>query len=223
VAKAALKVLKDRAREWIWLQSMTDKDKWSLDHVPDGESHAPRIKLMSENSDRSKTFYVYRDMKPIGARKNLEDAKKLARAGKPDPEVQKDHRAMLDYVDKGDRDVALFKKLSATSQKAIADIYPWALPRKTDMDAKGVRVKTTRTDLKNKSEVRAEKLALPMESKIKVLKPNPKKEGSAPFARWTLLYQHDGKTVEDFIKQGGNPTTLANAVKAKCVQVKGME
>lgn len=43
---------------------------------------------------------------------------------------------------------------------------------------------------------------------------NPKKEGTSAYKRWALLMSHDGKTVGEFLKAKGNPTTLANAIKS---------
>jgi hypothetical protein len=43
---------------------------------------------------------------------------------------------------------------------------------------------------------------------------NPKKEGTSAHKRWTLLMQHDGRTVGEYLKAKGNPTTLTNAIKS---------
>lgn len=50
---------------------------------------------------------------------------------------------------------------------------------------------------------------------------NPKKEGTGPHGRWKFLKDHHGKTVEVFLKGGGNPVTLANALKSKHATLKG--
>ena len=50
---------------------------------------------------------------------------------------------------------------------------------------------------------------------------NPKKEGSAPFERWSLLKKHHGKTVAVFLEAGGNPVTLKNALLTKHATLKG--
>lgn len=43
--------------------------------------------------------------------------------------------------------------------------------------------------------------------------PNPKKEGTDAHARWQKLIGASGSTVDTYLFSGGNPTTLANALK----------
>jgi hypothetical protein len=54
---------------------------------------------------------------------------------------------------------------------------------------------------------------------IRVRGTNPKKAGTGAHARWKLLLEHDGKTVAEFLKAKGNPTTLQNALAKKVVEV----
>lgn len=49
---------------------------------------------------------------------------------------------------------------------------------------------------------------------------NPKHEGSAAHERWNLLLRCDGKTVAEFLRDRGNPTTLRNAVARGVVQLR---
>lgn len=42
---------------------------------------------------------------------------------------------------------------------------------------------------------------------------NPKKEGTDAHARWAKLISFDKRSVESYLFDGGNPTTLANALK----------
>lgn len=46
------------------------------------------------------------------------------------------------------------------------------------------------------------------------LRKNPKKPGTGAHERWALLMSSNGLTVAGFLKAGGNPTTLKNAVAA---------
>lgn len=52
------------------------------------------------------------------------------------------------------------------------------------------------------------------------MKKNPKKEGTSAFDRWALLMECGGVTVKEFLKRGGNPTTLKNAVTSGYALVK---
>jgi hypothetical protein len=221
VAKAAMKVDMD----WLWVQSTVDKNKWSLTRIPPGELHAPHIKKSSKNSDGSYNYFVYRDGKALGAPKTFEAAQALAKSGKIDPKMAESNKRVSKYVDETPRDAVAFKKLTKDEQSDVLNAYPWAVPKKSDLEAKGVKVKGTvvRTDLLSKNEKKAADAALPMDAKIKRIKPNnPKKQGSSAWGRWEVMFGHDGLTVGEFIKNHGNPTTLKNAVKMGYVEVKGM-
>jgi hypothetical protein len=55
---------------------------------------------------------------------------------------------------------------------------------------------------------------------IKLLvKHNPRKAGTPKHSRMAILMQHNGKTVKEFLKAGGNPLTLKNAMKENLVEV----
>jgi hypothetical protein len=107
-------------------------------------------------------------------------------------------------------------------------VYPWALPKKSDLDAKKIKVKIDRTDLQTKGEKKAAALKdeLPMDSKIiRERDGNPKKEGTDAWKRWQTMFSYadGGKTVGDYVTDGGNPTTLRNGVAMGWVKVKGMK
>jgi hypothetical protein len=232
LAKAAMK--KSDKRDWIWLQSAVNKDKWALDHIPAGDIHAPYIKRMSKNSDGSYSYYVYRNQKCIGSIKGkdqercLNECRKRAQEGKiPDHVIESDKRLQA-YVNDKNRDVNVFKKFTEEEQAWIANVYPWAMPKKSELDAKKIKVKVTRDDLMSKGEKKAAAMAteLPMDSKIiRERDGNPKKEGSPPWKRWQTMFSYadGGKTVGEYVKDGGNPTTLKNAVLQGWVKVKGMK
>lgn len=233
MAKAALKKEKF-VQEWVWVQSSVDKDKWALIFIPDGDIHAPYIKRMSKNSDGSYSYYVYRNQKCVGAirgkdeDKCLKDCRDRAKLGKiPDNIVASDKKIQA-YVNDRGRDVNVFKTFTEDERATIANVYPWAVPKKSDLEAKKIKVKTTRSDLQTKGEKKADAVAaeLPMESKItRERDGNPKKEGTDPWKRWAFMFSYadNGKTVGEFVTAGGNPTTLKNGVKMGWVKVKGMK
>lgn len=224
--KATTKPTVIKGRPWLWMQSTTDKDRWGIDHIPAGESHAPYIKRMSQNSDGSYSFYVYRNSKCIGAPKDFDKAIAMAESGKPNEQAQRDMAAVRRYVQDFPRNAEEFKKLSTYGQTVVANESPWTMPGRRELETKGVKVKAhvIRNDLKSGGEKKAEALALPMDSKIERLRDgNPKKEGSDAWGRWEVLFAHcEGQTVGEFIKNHGNPTTLKNAVTKGWVKVKGM-
>jgi len=195
--------------------------------VPAGDIHSPHIKRLSKNTDGTYTFIVYRNGRYIDCSNDLEEAKAIAVRGVMRPERILAAEAIRKYVKDTPRDAAAFTKLSKIGQQTIIDVYPHLVPRKSELEGKkGVkvaRVNSNRGDLMSKNEKRAVANGLPMEAKIKLVDDkNPKKEGSDAHFRWNLLFQHDGKTVGAFIGQGGNPTTLKNAVKRGNVKVEGM-
>lgn len=234
MAKASLKKEK-WTQDWMWVQSTVDKDKWALTFIPDGDIHAPYIKRMSKNSDGSYSYYVYRNQKCIGAIRGKDEAKCLkeclqrAKEGKVPAEAVKAHERIMEYVNNKSRDIEQFKKFTEDDRVWIANVYPWCVPKKSDMDAKKVKApKTTRGDLQSKGEKKAEQMAaeLPMESKIvRERDGNPKKENTDPWKRWQFMFSYadNGKTVGEYVKEGGNPTTLKNGVKMGWVKVKGMK
>lgn len=224
MAKAALKGKNKDDRQWMWMQSMSDKDKWSITHIPSGELHAPYIKRMSKNSDGSWTFYVYRDGKCLGSTrhalsdKGLELAKKMCESGKADPKVAAQEKALRDYID--DREgwtAERYKALSETNQRVVVDMYPYAVPSNRKLEAAGVKKPLTqRTDLMNKHERNNHKSGkYPMDAIIKITKKgNPKREGTGQFMRWTIAIAHDGKTVREMFNAGGDKFAIDQMTKA---------
>jgi hypothetical protein len=222
---ASTKKTKDDEYEWVWLNTVkTDKDAWILTHIPEGEICAPRIKRSSKNSDGSYTFFVYRNGKYIDCENDLEKAKVIAKKGRMRPEREVQNKIMRTFLNETPRDPVAFAKLRDYQQQIIVDGYPWAVPRKSEVEkVTGKKMTTTKNgNQMTKQERRAQDL--PMDSVIKRLKPkNPKRENTDAWTRWELLFQHDGKTVGEFIKSHGNPTTLRNAVKAGYVSAEGVK
>lgn len=208
-----------RGDKWIWMQSMVDKDKWSIMHIPDGELHAPYVKKsMSKNPDGSHSWYVYRNGRALGAPKTLEAAQKMCEGGKPDEAAAADARQMSKYIEDTPRDAEAFKKLSKLSQQTIADVYPWAMPSNRKLDEAGVKAKvlTKRTDLMNKHEKNATRSGkYNMDAVIKITKKgNPKREGTGQHMRWAIAIAHNGKTVREMFAAGGDKFGIQQMTEA---------
>jgi hypothetical protein len=216
-------VKKPRTDDWTWVNDKSNKDLWTLSRIPEGEANAPYIKRSSKNSDGSHTFWIYRNGKYIDSSFDLEEAKKIAKTGAMRPERLLAVDKIRRYLKDTPRDAAAFAKLHEREKQAVTDVYPWAVPRKSDLEKKGVSApRVTRGDLLTKQEKKAQDL--PMDSVIKRLKPkNPKKENTDAWTRWELLFQHDGKTIGEFVKNHGNPTTLRNAVRSGHVSAEGVK
>lgn len=222
MAKAAKTQLQDKD-VWTWVQSTTDKDRWSTIRIPGGDVCAPRIKRMSKNSDGSYTFYVYRNMKCIGCTRHvvsdtgLKLAQQMAFVGKPDPKVAADHKKLMEYVDAKTFTAEEYKALSPVNQRTIVDVYPWAMPSSRKLEAVGVKKPlTTRTDLMNKHEKNAVRSGrYNMDAVIKITKKgNPKREGTGQHMRWAIAIAHDGKTVREMFAAGGDKFGIQQMTEA---------
>jgi hypothetical protein len=208
---------------WMWAQ--TAKDRWVCTVIPKGETHAPTIRELSLNSDGTRSYAVMRNGRALGAPRSLELAKQRAFEGVIPQRLLDSEKRLQKYLNEGNRSADEFKKLTKEEQGAVANVYPWAMPRKSELDAKGVKVKGTvvRDDLLSTNEKKAVKAALPMDSKIERIRDgNPKKEGTDAWGRWEIMFSHDGQTVASYIKNHGNPTTLINACAKGWVKVKGI-
>lgn len=221
--RAAAPKKKDTGYEWAWFNTPSDKCRWTLTHIPDGDCCAPQIWQSSKNADGSFTFIVYRDGRFIDSSNDFEEAKKIARAGVMRPERLLAVEKVRKYLKETPNDAAAFAKLHDREKQAISDVYPWAVPKKSALEKTGVTApRTMRGDMLTKNEKKAQDL--PMDSVIKRLKPkNPKKENTDAWSRWELLFQHDGKTIGEFVKNHGNPTTLRNAVRSGHVSAEGVK
>lgn len=213
----------DESYDWVWFNTPSNKDNWTLSHIPDGETCAPRIWRSSRNADGSHTFFVYRDGKYVDCENDLEKAKKLAKVGKMRPERLLAVERIRKYLKETPRDAVAFAKLPEREKQAVSDAYPWAVPTKSSLEKTGTKApRTMRGDMLTKQEKKAQDL--PMDSVIKRLKPkNPKRENTDAWTRWELLFQHDGKTIGEFVRAHGNPTTLRNAVRTGYVSAEGVQ
>lgn len=55
---------------------------------------------------------------------------------------------------------------------------------------------------------------------VALVQRNPRKQGTGKHARMAVLLQHNGKTVDEYAKAGGNLETLKNAMKEGIVEVR---
>lgn len=98
--------------------------------------------------------------------------------------------------------------------------------KKAKRDAEKAKLKAERELLGGGNRVRKERAGgsarkradLP-QGRIVWVGPNPKKEGTEAHARWEKLKSYDKKSVESYLFDKCNPTTLANALKAGKVKV----
>src|ERR1044072_958833 len=183
------------------MPAMNEKGRWSTQRIPPGDAHAPYIKQsLSKNTDGTYSYVVYRNMKVLGAPKSLEKAQALAKAGKRDAKAMADMQAGRDYMKNTPGDADAFKKLSEINQKWIAAEFPWFMPKKRDMEAKGIKTPkvTERTNLlstKEKAVARGGKFDLDATIHFhKPNDPNPRKAGTQQWTRGEILKGHHGKT-----------------------------
>lgn len=216
-------------REWAFVPSASKKEHWSMTFIPDGDIHAPYVKRMSKNSDGTWTFYVFRNEKCIGAIRNKDIAAALvecsqrAELGKIPQKVLDDDKAFMNYINSGERSAEQFKKLSKGMQAAVLATYPWAMPKKSEMEAKGITVKPTveRTDLMGKHEKAAAKAGkYELDHKIKRVKEgNAKKPGSKQHQRWETVFAFAGKTVRECLNGGGDKYGIEGTLEAGYIKL----
>ena len=208
--------------KWKWTNAKDDKDLWTA-RPPAGEKYEPRIKRLSKNSDGSYTFCVYRNNNYVDCDTDLEKAKVIAERGTMRPERVLAIEKVRKYLKSKERNAGEFAKLTEAQRRLVTDQYPWAVPKRSELEKTGVKApRAMRGDMLTKQEKKAQDL--PEDSVIKRLNPkNPKKENTDAWTRWELLFQHDGKTIGDFIRAHGNPTTLRNAVRSGHVSAEGVK
>lgn len=98
--------------------------------------------------------------------------------------------------------------------------------KKAKRDAEKAKLKAERELLGGGNRVRRERVGggarkredVP-QGRIVWVGPNPKKEGTDAWTRWEKLKSYDKKSVESYLFDKCNPTTLVNAVKAGKVKV----
>lgn len=216
-------------REWVFVPSATKKEHWSMTFIPTDDIHAPYVKRMSKNSDGTYSYYVFRNQKCIGAirgkdeKKALADCAERAKLGKVPQKVLDDDKAFMDYVNAGTRDAAAFAKLTKPLQAAVLATYPWAMPKKSEMEAKGIKVKPTveRTDLMGKHEKAAAKAGkYDLDHKIKRVKDgNAKKPGSKQHQRWETVFAFNGRTVRECLNGGGDKYGIEGTLEAGYIKL----
>ena len=219
----------DNEREVLWLRQPREKDVWHTDHIIKGQFCAGRIKQLDKN-----WFCVYHNGKYLGHEKTMDAAQKLFATGKMKPieeEVrawEKEHRGELPP----------FLKLTDGERRAWwhhNPPKPGAAPGvggkfgrvRPDEDPATRRLREQAAAGSGKGARAARKAAQASLSgvMVRLRDGNPKKPGSAPHGRWSLMFEYAdrGSTVEEFTRAGGNPTTLENAIVAGWVKVQGKE
>lgn len=240
VKKAKVTFVPDKKSEYIWQMTIKDTQWVTLD-IPPGETCTPRVRSSSTNSDGSTTFFCYRDGRYLDCAKTLDKAKEICErsiAWWTDKERAASDRRIKEYVDKYPNDIPPFLLLTAEERGAIRRQYPASAPATSKVSREVERREgEDPATTKLRAEVAAAKAAAgggkqPRAAKVAAVaaRPdaklarlrdgNPKQEGSAPYKRWALLFEHcdKGSTVAEFLAAGGNPETLANAVKAGWVK-----
>lgn len=216
--------LKPKPAKWEWTKA--GKDAWSA-ATPEGDGCPPRIKELDK-----KTFATYRDGKYLGSEPTLESAQKRAQINK----VSEKNRVMTLWEKLHPDELPPFLQLTdeerrlywqrnpvvraprpVTTPKASADPAKVAARKALEAEGGGARTVTGKRIGKPK-DVPSGKLSL-------LNGTNPKKAGSSAAGRWSMLFEHatKGSTVAEFVAAGGNPETLANAMKAGNVKVEGGE
>lgn len=219
---------------WQWLEREKGKI-WESALIPEGDVCVASVKRsFSKELDGTFKFYGYRSGRILGRRETFEEARALAESGKFDE--RKD--AVYEYVKNHSGDVPMFLRLTDDERRQVREHYKYDAPRQSDLvkyarerGDEGIKDPSTRKFLaelaKQKPEAGgagtkkapAEKREAPSEFDpagvlSRVRDGNPKKEGSAAFKRWALMFRHCelGSSMSEFLKDGGNPETLRNAV-----------
>ena len=198
--------------DWTWVAAT--KDKWVVSEIPEGECAAPRITGLD-----GKTFAAYRDGKFLGCEGTLELAKQRCAINA----ISERNEILRKWEKAHPEELPPFMQLTDEERAE----YWRRNPPKRASAAPAPRFATGGRGDTGRGEVppeRPKKVAGPLPSgKLGRLKDgNPKKAGSGAHKRWdALLTSADkGLTVEAYVAAGGNPDTLANAVRMGWVEVK---
>lgn len=200
-----------------------DRNQW-LGVVESGVP--PRIKRLDD-----KTFACYRDAKYLGCEGTLDAAFDRIKENK----ISEKNRVMKLWQDKHPDELPPGLQLSAVERaeywkhnppraKAI-EAARRAVPGGEDPGTARLRAELAaeaggRPPGRGGAARRASDASDPVGTiRVRAGAAVPKKPGSAAHTRWTLLWAHDGKTVEAYRKARGNMTTLANAMQKKFVTV----
>jgi hypothetical protein len=204
---------------WTWVEVRKDL-QWVTSEIPDGEVSTPRV------AQSSKRYACYRNSVFLGMELTLEKAKVRCAIGEPNElekrvrEWEKDHKGEFPpFLKMTEQERASWRahypEMTAATFRGFGkpgEGDPEARQRKAEMlgGVKGVA----------KARAKAAESGVVLTGKITRAKQgNPKKAGTDAHGRWETLFKFDGKTVEQFLDNGGNPTTLKNAVAQGYVKV----
>lgn len=198
--------------DWTWEQ--IKRDRWTTDKIPDGESCTPKITESSLDSKGERRFYCYRDNKYLGSHTTLEAAKDRCWIG----EMSRESEVFIAFQEQHPG------KVPPGLHFTEADWHEWKRHNPTGPGSAHQAEKVERNTMKlvlKAEKVKENAADLNVEAVIKRLKDtNPKTANTGPWKRWELMFRHNGKTIRDFLANGGNPTTLKNAIKSGYVEAK---
>lgn len=209
---------------WQWLE-VVKGERWETPLIPDGDLCIASVKRsFSKELDGTFKFYAYRSGRILGRRDTAQEAQKLCEGGKAD--ARKDAAAL--YAANHSGDIPMFLRLAAHEREQVRKHFKFDAPAPAKLAAFEKRGEVVPPPAKPKATVarkeapqpkatvaRKEVSKFPETGKLVRLKDgNPKKEGTAAWARWDLMFKHCAKasTVKTFAADGGNLETLTNAV-----------
>jgi hypothetical protein len=214
---------KSKFMKWIWIRVESVRGQQVVNHIPDGECAAPRIKELDE-----KTWTCFRDGRYLGCEASENDAKLRCILGK----ISERNERMEEWTREHPGEIPPFLDFTAEERREWWRHHPpKAIPAELRASGGMMRVADTpeaaaiRRDLAQSSgakrggvaKVKAE--ALPA-GYIVVVKPHRAKAGTGKAERWEFLYAQAGRTVEAYLQmRGSNATTLGNALKSGHVRV----
>ena len=219
----AIKVSTSKKSPWKWRghedEPSIAKNEWFTTEFPDGDISCPRIKKIDD-----KTYGCYRNAQYLGSVRTLEEAKQKCYLGEKTPldiEVKK-------WEKEHPGELPPFLVLTDSERKAFRHHNPPKPGAPSARERERPKEDPATTRLRevigavDKGQRRATKAAekAALSGTIARLKDgNPKKAGTGAHKRWAVLFEHVGKTVEDYAQARGNMTTLENAIKAGYVKL----
>jgi len=209
--------LRPKPKAWEWEQ--VDKHNWR-GPVQAEEKLPPRIRRMDD-----RTWACYRDSRYLGSEATLELAQKRCQIN----EISQRNSVirLWEQTHPGELPPAL--QMTDEERAEHWRRYPpvranparAGVPRtaaRAGLEAEGGVSKAGRPKVAGRA--RSDPESVPQGVlRVKTGALIPKKPGSSAHGRWSVLWAHDGKTVSEYAKAGGNLTTLANAVEKKLVSV----